>query len=295
MALEIRARDIVLMDVRNRLELRRHIEANKKEIIRPVNALWRDQRELITIETTRIAIHRGGVPPEWTDPWNAMTMEFVHKDVTDQWLETIGTSAETIAKKVNRIQRKQFDFNPTSWAVKDWIDTNGGRLIVNLTKATFASTHALLQSQIALGVTSPYILAQRIRPIVGLTEREALAVTRFMTALIEEGIPAAQVSKQIDTYTRFLHKNRAMRIARTEISNAYNFGQLDSLRQANDAGWLPGDPEKGWIAGGIDPCDICEDNEADGYIALDAQFSSGHAHPTAHPSCECSVGYKVRR
>jgi len=295
MALELRARDITITDVRNRLELRRYINANQDGIIRPVKALWRRQRELVTVETARIALQRGGVPPEWQDPWNEMITEFVESQVVDRWLEGIGTAADKIARKVNRLQRKQFDFNPTSWSVKDWVDTNGGRLIVNLTTAQFASTHALLQHQIALGVTSPYILAQHVRLHVGLTEREALAVTRFMTAMIEEGIPAARIAAQVEKYTTFLHKNRAMRIARTEISNAYNFGQMDSLWQANEAGWLPGEPEKGWIAGGQDPCDICEDNEADGYIALSAQFSSGHAHPTAHPSCECSVGYKIRR
>jgi len=295
MALEIRARDIVITDIRNRLELRRHINAKEKKVSGPVKALWKQQRELVTIDTVKLAIQRGSVPPEWQDPWNEMILEFVREDMVSQWLEDIGDSADRIARKVNRIQRKQFDFNPTSWSVKDWIDTNGGRLIKNLSDAQFASIHALLQDQIALGVTSPYILAERIRVMIGLTEKETLAMTRRLSALIEEGLPINVVNRQIERTAKFYHKNRAMRIARTEISNAYNFGQMDSLKQARDAGWLPGDPEKGWIAGGANPCDTCLDNEAQGYIALDAQFVSGDDAPTAHPCCECSLGHKIRR
>lgn len=295
MAIETRARDIIIADARNRLELRRHINANQKDIARPVNALWKRQGKLVTIATVKLAIKRGSVPPEWEDPWNEMITEFVEKDMVEQWLENMEVAGDRIAGKVNRIQRKQFDFNPTSWSVKDWIDTNGGRLIKNLTEAQFDSMYALLQHQIALGVTSPYILAQRIMPIIGLTKREALALTRVMTSLIEEGIPPAQITKRIEKYASFLHKNRAARIARTEISNAYNFGQLDSLKQARDAGWLPGDPKKDWIAGGANPCEICQENEGVGSIELDAAFPSGDAHPTAHPQCECSLGYKVRR
>ena len=103
------------------------------------------------------------------------------------------------------------------------------------------------------------------------------------------------INKQVANYAKFLHKNRAQRIARTEISNAFNFGQLDSLGQAVQEGWLPGIPEKSWMAGGADPCVICLENESVGPIALPDIFPSGDAHPTAHPQCECAVGYKVRR
>jgi len=122
-----------------------------------------------------------------------------------------------------------------------------------------------------------------------------MAVARFMGTLIEEGVPANVINSQVANYTKFLHKNRASRIARTELSNSYNFGQIDSLRHAVDEGWLPGIPEKASIAGGADPCEICLENEAAGYIALDAAFPSGDEHPTYHPSCECAVGYRVKR
>ena len=293
--MEMKARDIVITDARGVFELRRYLNEEERTISRPVKALWKRQSELVTIDTVKLALQADAVPPEWENPWNRMIREFVRDDIIPEWVKSIAVAGDRMAKKVNRLQRKQFDFDSTMTSVKGWVDSEGGKLIVNLTAAQVGSVGALLQDQIALGMTSPYILAQRIRPIVGLTEREALAVARFMASLTEEGVAANVINSQVANYTKFLHKNRASRIARTELSNAYNFGQMDSMRQAVAEGWLPGVPEKSWMAGGANPCEICQDNEAAGPIALDSVFPSGDEHPTAHPNCECAVGYRVRR
>lgn len=295
MLLEVKARDIIITDVRDAHVLRRYLNEEERNIVRPVKALWDKQRGLVTLDTVKHALQLGTVPPEWENGWNRMIREFVRDDMAPEWIKGISTAGDRIARKVNIIQRKQFDFDTTRISVMEWIDKQGGIRIADLTKAQFNSVRALLQDQIAQGVTSHYVLAQRIRPIIGLTERETAAISKSMASLIEEGVPMAKVNSQLGKYALFLHKNRASRIARTEISNAYNFGQLNSIRQASDAGWLPGMPEKEWMAGGANPCEICEENEDAGFIALDAAFPSGHEHPTAHPSCECSVGYKVRR
>ncbi|MCK4785001.1 MAG: hypothetical protein KAV87_14715 [Desulfobacteraceae bacterium] len=285
MALEVRARDIIITDARDYFVLRRYLNQEESRISRPVKALWKKQAELVTVETTKIALESRNIPDEWKTPWERMIREFVRDDVLTEWIKNIAVAGDGIAKKVNRLQRKQFDFDSTMTSVKAWVDTEGGSLIVDLTAAQMSSTHALLQHQIALEVTSPYVLSQRIKPLVGLTNRETMAVAKFMATLQEQGVSPAMINKQVANYAKFLHKNRASRIARTEISNAYNFGQMNSLGQAVSEGWLPGVPEKSWIAGGADPCEICLENEAAGPIALDAAFPSGDEHPTAHPNC----------
>jgi len=295
MAVETRARNLIITDARDAFIYRRYVKDEESSIARPTKALWEKQGLLVTPSTVELALKTGTVPPEWEGPWNRMTREFVRDDITSGWIKSISTAGDRIAKKVNRLQRKQFDFDSTMTAIKAWLDNEGGKLIVNLTAAQMSSVHALLQAQIALGVTSPYILAQRIKPMVGLTEREAAAVAKFIASLTEEGAAANAINKQATKYAKYLHKNRAARIAQTEISNAYNFGQMNSMRQAVEAGELPGAPEKDWLAGGPNPCEICEENEAAGPIALDAVFPSGDEHPTAHPSCACAVSYSVRR
>jgi len=295
MHLEVKARDIILTDRRFALKLRRHLDKEETSISRPVREMWKEQSEAVTVKTMRKALEIGTVTDEWKDFWSRKIREFVRDTVTTAWIKSIGESGDDVAKKVNQIQRKQFDFDTTMTSVKTWTDSQGGKLVVELTTAQIGSVHALLQDQIAVGVTSPYILAQRIRPIVGLTEREALAVARSIASLTEAGLTANVINDRVADYAKFLHKNRAARIARTELSNGYNFGHLNSLKQASSEGWLPGVPEKDWIAGGANPCEDCLANEAVGFIALDAVFPSGDQHPTAHPQCECSLGSRVRR
>lgn len=295
MQLETRASRISIVDRSNALKLSQYLDAEQRRLTGPVKALWKRQAGIVNIETAKKAIDFGSVPLEWSMPWEEMIREFVGDTVIEVWLESMTDSGDTIARKVNLIQRKQFDFDPIMQTVKSWVDSNAGKLIANLTVAQVGSIHALLQHQIALGVTSPYILAQRLKPLVGLTMREAAAVGRLITTLIEENISIAVMNSKVERYAQFLHKNRAIRIARTEISNAYNFGQRESVQQARDAGWLPGEPVKSWMAGGPNPCDPCLENEAAGEIPLEAVFPSGHMEPTAHPGCACSQGFAVKR
>jgi len=286
---------ITITDARDGIRLRLYVRQKKSSISTPIEALWKKQATIITPATAKSAIGTGEVPGAWKDAWRKTIREFVRDDIATAWVKGIGSGGDVVAKKVNLIQRREFDFDVTMAAIKAWVDSHGGALIVDLTAAQIGSIHALLQSQIALGVTSPYILAQRIRPMIGLTVREAKAVGKFISSLTEDGVSPVAINKQVSKYTKYLHKNRASRIARTEISNAYNFGQMNSIKQAVAGDQLPGTLEKAWMAGGQNPCEVCLDNEAAGVIQLEEAFPSGHMHPTAHPQCECAVGYTVRR
>lgn len=83
-------------------------------------------------------------------------------------------------------------------------------------------------------------------------------------------------------------EDRADLIARTEIMDAANQGFLQGLSQAQDAGLLPEDATKQWIAtsGCCDECDDLDGEE----VLLDEDFSSGDDSPPAHPRCRCALG-----
>ena len=79
--------------------------------------------------------------------------------------------------------------------------------------------------------------------------------------------------------------SRAEMIARTESNDAYNYGRIETARGM-------GLDEKSWETESGDPCPICIDNESDGWIGFDENFSSGDDAPTAHPNCECSLNFR---
>jgi SPP1 gp7 family putative phage head morphogenesis protein len=82
--------------------------------------------------------------------------------------------------------------------------------------------------------------------------------------------------------------DRAEMISRSETMNAANAGTLESFSQAQEAGLLPANATKQWIANS-DACDDCQ--ELDGEeVGLDEEFISGDDAPGLHPNCRCSLG-----
>ena len=277
---------LIITDVADALVQQRYVRKESPSLERLTLGLWRKMGTVVTV---------GSSAAKWKGPWTKMIREYVRDDVTQGWLESITIAGSSVARKINRLQRKQYEFDETMRQVKAWLDAQGGKLIVDLTAAQMASARVLLQAQIALGVTSPQILAARIRPLIGITVREASAVSKFMAALTEEGVSPAAINARVNIYAKYLHKNRAARIAQTELSNAYNFGQMNSIEQAVKEGWLPDYPKKDWLAAGTRPCDVCLGNAAAGAVGFKTSFPSGHVRPTAHPLCACSISYTVVR
>jgi hypothetical protein len=82
---------------------------------------------------------------------------------------------------------------------------------------------------------------------------------------------------------------RAQTIARTEAMDAANEGQRQSWAEAVDAGLLPKDARRVWIAA-EGPCPECED--LDGEAAdMDGEYPAGGGDgPPLHPNCRCTEG-----
>jgi len=88
-----------------------------------------------------------------------------------------------------------------------------------------------------------------------------------------------------DTYAKF-SSSRAEMIAQTELNLAYNAGRNDIAEHA-------GMNEKAWATESDNPCQTCLDNESEGWIPIGQAFGSGDQFPVAHPSCYCSVDFRL--
>ena len=101
----------------------------------------------------------------------------------------------------------------------------------------------------------------------------------------DEGGSFNQVVKAIEDTFEDFSTTRAELIAQTEMADAYNEGRDAIAREA-------GLDEKSWETESGDPCPICEENEAEGWIDIDDDFSSGDDAPTAHPKCLCILNFR---
>ena len=115
--------------------------------------------------------------------------------------------------------------------------------------------------------------------------------TRLRTAVadaFDAGGTADDIVAAIKSEMDDMSDKRANLIAQTEVNQAYNAGRAALAGAA-------GMSEKSWATESGDPCPTCTANEAQGWIPIDAFFSSGDAQPTAHPMCYCSVDFRVTR
>ena len=275
--------------------MNRYLAKEEPGVQRLLRPLWKRQKEIFNENTFEQIIRIRSVPQRLTDKWFEIANEWMDEKMIPVYEKTIKAAGTLIEKRVNESRKQDFNFNMASASVFKWMTEHGGALIRQLSTKQAASINALLSHQAFMGITSPALLAERLLPLVGLLDREALAVVRYQSELEAAGIPAETVREMVEKYADFLHKNRAFRIARTELANAYNYGQWEAIDQAVHAGLFPGEVEKEWLtAGDENTCSECED--MDGETAKhDEPFSNGYMVPPAHVQCRCSATYSVIR
>jgi SPP1 gp7 family putative phage head morphogenesis protein len=100
---------------------------------------------------------------------------------------------------------------------------------------------------------------------------------------------AKKAEKDGNRYRVRLLKQRAIRIARTEISAAANAGRYLSWIEAEDRGLLPAGSTKRWITATDErTCPICQPmNRVE--IPWTIPFTTGDQMPPAHPNCRCTA------
>lgn len=167
----------------------------------------------------------------------------------------------------------------------------GARLIVEVTDQTKQAVRMVITRAMREGIP-PREAAELIRPLVGLTERQAGAVFNYRGSLAAAGQATDRIGGLANTYAERLHRQRALLIARTETIRASNSGQQAAWEAAEESGLLTGVTEKRWSAAPSErTCPICRALDKQ-RIPLRGVFTSIKGQidkPPAHPACRCRM------
>lgn len=218
---------------------------------------------------------------------------FVLVELTDYWAFMHDKAIEDIAAAIKeKIAR---DYIPTSFDryFQNWTQSRSGELITNFTNEqlyAFRDTVQYFNKSVELAI-NPRDMAVYLQRFTGLTERQSNSLLAMRDELLSQGYAETTIQKTIFYKATQMLQYRAERIARTELTTAYNQAGLSNIKQAVGDGLLAGEGRilKVWYAA-LDErvCDICGDLHEKA-VELNDTFPDGYDAPSAHPNCRCTM------
>jgi len=177
---------------------------------------------------------------------------------------------------VDRKIMKQDRFDEIGTSAVKWAEKHTAALVVEITVETQAAIKAFIVDAVKKGQSIPAV-AKQLRPLVGLTTRQIMAVANYEEWLIvnRPEYTVKVIREMAEVKARRLHRYRAQLIARTETANSLSEG----IRQ----GYMQMGVKQLQFVAGPGSCDDC--------AALDGQIfpiAEAEGVIAVHPGCRCT-------
>jgi SPP1 gp7 family putative phage head morphogenesis protein len=175
-----------------------------------------------------------------------------------------------------------------TYVLNAWIRRGSG-WITKLTEEQHKLLDRLIAHYTAQEIVGPDELARKIRPYIGLTERQAGKLIK-MEATLKNELPPDRLRKILEREAKKMLRYRSTVIARTELNYAYTHGAILQMQDIAERERL--EVYKIWLTTVDDKlCDRC--SPLDGTrVKLDESFGEVDA-PPLHPNCRCSIIFDV--
>ena len=268
---------------------------------------WKSQYDALTYREIEAAILQGHISQAYVDQWTREYADTVNNSIVPQWKVASAAGYSTIARGLTNIGAGA-DYAPVALRMNKWFDSHGAELVKEVTAQQTAAINSTIQHYTVVNPINPRDAARFIRPVIGLTERQALAVSRRRDAIYKELVKEmspARATKLAEgkalRYRNRLVRYRAEVIARTEQAKAFNQGSHNGILESIRSGKLVGKVEKRWYTG-LDErvCSGCGPLH-DTVVQLDEEFTTefgvrtktvlSAGIPPLHPQCRCVIIY----
>lgn len=177
-----------------------------------------------------------------------------------------------------------------------WSQIHSATMVTSVSDETRRAIRSAITRALSLGA-DPRDVARQIHDLIGLTERDALAVGNLRTRLIEEGRSDAQIERMVARYAARLLRRRAETIAIHETMTAANRGQEALWSNAVGDGLLVASEwERKWIIARDErTCKLCRPLDGKRAPMLGGSFEGGVVYPPRHVRCRCTTGLVRKR
>lgn len=276
------------------------LNAREPRVVRWLVSTVNAEAKAIKFEELRNAVRDGDLPREWATRWRAAYSQFVNERLAPQWERVFEQSIAMQARRYAAVLGIEGPgLTDILRRVDVWAKGHAADLVVNLTSSQESALRAIIRRFAASEMTGAAELGRVIRPVVGLTPKQANAVFSFREALLEQGVATATVDKRTRSYAGRLLRVRAERIARTELAFAWNQAALESIRSGVVAGDIVGGVAKVYMTAKDEKvCEFCEALQGQS-VGLEETFPGvterlpNVTMPPVHPNCRCTVGFEL--
>ena len=219
--------------------------------------------------------------------WQEKYSHVVNERLAPLWLAAMTAAAKKITGG-----NVLFD---TNIQFRNWIENRGGELITQLSdESRKAIMNVILRGQ-SLRM-APRDVAKEIRPLIGLTDRQAKANQRYREKVyksyLDHGMSEVKAAERADKlalkYAGKQHRYRAETIVLTENAFGYNRGKHIQITQAISQGFM-GRCAMIWKTAGTNR--VCSRCLALKDTIVGYTDETGVTLPPLHPRCRCSIAY----
>lgn len=170
---------------------------------------------------------------------------------------------------------------------------HGATMVAQVTNETRVAIRVVTAQAFAHGIP-PREAAQLIKPLIGLTRRQAISAQRVYLRAVADGVGRQAARELAKRAADRLLRRRALLIARTETIKASTGGQMAGWRVAQQRGLLGFRAKKMWIVTEDDRlCPYCRAMDgATTFVGTDfvSVFGQRVSGPPLHPACRCAIG-----
>lgn len=283
------------------------LEREQTTAIRQLFNTWNAQADALKFEEVSNAIRDGQMSAAQFEEWQGLYAQHINETLDPMWRRVAQSAHEAMAlSAATGLGTDVLPFANTLRRLNGWIERRGVELVKTFSDSQRLAVRNVLRHYTVDVPLPPRELGRFLRPIIGLTPREATAAQRLRDALAGEGLAPKAIEGRVQTYSAFLKQRRAERIARTEISFAHNRAALDAVRTLRDEGGLVAPVVKTWLTADDERvCPRC--GPLDGtVIEIDQSWPTELQRPNRpvnpkavaimpplHPNCRCTVAFDV--
>lgn len=281
-------------------ELNEAIDTNEPKLIRWLLNTINANQDAIKDQEIRNAITSGQISETWLERWRQDYARTINEELRPVWVDTMGKAGDRIISGIDGLGLAGVNRTLLGRRYAEWIRQRSGDLIVDITEAQRRAINTVIFRHTVTEPLGPEELSRLIRPLIGLTERQAGTADRFYMELRADGVPEREARRRTQDRIATIRRRRARNIARTETAYAYNFGQFEAMREANQQqifGAGVAIKKRWWAQQDERTCPWCEPLH-DTVIGLEETFPGRTKRvpstyvPPAHPQCRCLILYE---